>query len=112
MKGRPSGKRKVAIRVGPAGQQDAQHGSAATRASAPTQQAPSSTTLARFESMKVSDLQKLLQERGLSRIGRKEQLVERLATAAAGEMEEVEEEKHSGAFRNRSPTGLARRHFQ
>jgi ribonuclease BN (tRNA processing enzyme) len=38
--------------------------------------------------MKVSDLQQLLQERGLSRIGRKEQLVERLrlATAAAGEM--------------------------
>jgi hypothetical protein len=29
--------------------------------------------------MKVSDLQKLLQERGLSRIGRKEQLVERLS---------------------------------
>jgi len=57
--------------------------------------------------MRVSDLQKLLQERGLSRIGRKEHLVERLATAAAGEMEEVEEEQHSGAFRNSSPTGLA-----
>ena len=34
-------------------------------------------------------------------------VVERLATAAAGEMEEVEEEQHSGAFRNSSPTGLA-----
>jgi hypothetical protein len=34
-------------------------------------------------------------------------MVERLATAAAGEMEEVEEEQHSGAFRNSSPTGLA-----
>jgi len=56
--------------------------------------------------MRVSDLQKLLQERGLSSIGRKEHLVDRLATAAAGEMEEVEEEQHSGAFRNSSPTGL------
>ena len=106
MKGRPSGKRKVAIRVGPAGQQDVQPGSAATRASAPTQQAQSSTTLARFESMKVSDLQQLLQERGLSRIGRKEQLVERLATAAAGATEETQEERHAGAFQDSSPTRL------
>ena len=106
MKGRPSGKRKVAIKVGPAGQQDSQHGRAGTRASEPTQEAPSSTTLARFESMRVSDLQKLLQERGLSRIDHKEHLVERLGTAAAGEMEEVEEEQHSGAFRNSSPTRL------
>jgi hypothetical protein len=54
--------------------------------------------------MKVWDLRTLLHLRGLSITDRKELLVERLATAAAGEMEEVQEEQHSRALQNSSPT--------
>ena len=68
MKGRPSGYRKVAVKVGPAGQTDARLGRAATRASAPTEQAQSSTALERLHSMKVPELRALLSQRGLSNV--------------------------------------------
>jgi len=56
--------------------------------------------------MTVSDLRALLSQRGLSNVGAKKDLVERLATAAAGGMEEAQEERHAGAFQDSSPTSL------
>jgi hypothetical protein len=106
MKGRPSGYRKVAIKVGPAGQTDPRLGRATTRASAPTDQAQSSTALERLHIMKVSELRVLLSQRGLSNVGTKQDLVERLGTAVVGETEETQEERHVGAFQNSSPTRL------
>ena len=106
MRGRTSGYRKVAVKVGPAGQTDGRHGRAATRASAPTEQAQSSTALESFHSMTVSELRALLSQRGLSNVGAKKDLVERLATVAAGAMEEAQEERHAGAFQDSSPTSL------
>jgi hypothetical protein len=106
MRGRTSGYRKVAVKVGPAGQTDDRHGRAATRASAPTEQAQSSTALESFHSMTVSELRALLSQRGLSNVGAKKDLVERLTTAAAGAMEEAQEERHAGAFQDSSPTSL------
>ncbi len=64
MRGRTSGYRKVAVKVGPAGQTDDRHGRAATRASAPTEQAQSSTALESFHSMTASELRALLSQRG------------------------------------------------
>jgi hypothetical protein len=106
MRGRTSGYRKVAVKVGPAGQTDDRHGRAATLASVPTEQAQSSTALESFHSMTVSELRALLSQRGLSTVGAKKDLVERLATAAAGAMEESQEERHVGAFQDSSPTSL------
>ena len=106
MKGRPSGYRKVAVKVGPVGQTDARVGRAATRASTPTEQAQSSTALERLHNMKVSELRALLSQRGLSNVGAKQDLVERLATAAAGATEETQEERHAGAFQDSSATRL------
>ncbi len=104
MMGRTSGYRKVAVKVGPAGQTDGRHGRAATRASAPTEQAQSSTALESFHNMTVSELRALLSQRGLSNVGAKKDLVERLTTAAAGAMEEAQEERTcwsvSGQFTN------------
>ena len=71
MKGRTSGSRKVAVKVGPAGQTDVRQGRAATHASAPTEQAQSSTTLESLHSMKVTELRTLLSQRGLSNVGAK-----------------------------------------
>ena len=93
MRGRTSGYRKVAVKVGPVRQTDARIGRAATPASAPTEQAQSSTALERLHSMKVSELRALLSQRGLSNVGAKQDLVERLATAAAGATEEAQEER-------------------
>ena len=106
MKGRTSGYRKVAVKVGPAGQTDVRQGRAATHASAPTEQAQSSTTLESLHSMKVTELRTLLSQRGLSSVGAKQDLVERLATATAGVTEEAQEERHAGAFQDSSPTRL------
>jgi hypothetical protein len=106
MRGRTSGYRKVSVKVGPAGQTGARLGRAATRASTPTEEAQSSTALERLHSMKVSELRALLSQRGLSNVGAKQDLVERLATAAAGATEETQEERHAGAFQDSSPTLL------
>ncbi len=75
MRGRTSGYRKVAVKVGPAGQTDARLGRATTRASTPTEQAQSSTALERLHNMKVPELRTLLSQRGLSNVGTKEDLV-------------------------------------
>ena len=56
--------------------------------------------------MKVTELRTLLSQRGLSSVGAKQDLVERLATATAGVMEEAQEERHAGAFQDSSPTRL------
>ena len=106
MRGRSSGYRKVAVKVGPAGQTDGRHGRAATRASAPTEQAQSSTTLESLHSMKVTELRTLLSQHGLSNVGVKQDLVERLTTTTAGATEEVQEERHDGSFQDSSPTLL------
>jgi hypothetical protein len=56
--------------------------------------------------MTVSELRALLSPRGLSNVGAEKDLVERLATAAAGAMEEEQEERHAGAFQDSSSTSL------
>jgi hypothetical protein len=56
--------------------------------------------------MKVPELRALLSQRGLSNVGAKQDLVERLATAAAGATEETQEERHAGAFQDSSATRL------
>ncbi len=84
MRGRTSGYRKVSVKVGPAGQTDDRYGRATTHALAPTEQAQSSTALDSFHSIPVSELRTLLSQRGLSNVGAKKDLVERLTTAAAG----------------------------
>jgi hypothetical protein len=56
--------------------------------------------------MTVSELRALPSQRGLSNVGAKKDLVERLATVAAGAMEEAQEERHAGAFQDSSPTSL------
>jgi hypothetical protein len=56
--------------------------------------------------MKVTELRTLLSQRGLSTVGAKQDLVERLATATAGATEEAQEERHAGAFQDSSPTRL------
>ncbi len=106
MRGRTSGYRKVVVKVGPAGETDARLGRAPTRASTPTEQGQSSTALERLHSMKVPELRTLLSQRGLSNVGTKQDLVERLVTAAAGDTEETQEERHDGVFQDSSPTRL------
>jgi hypothetical protein len=106
MKGRTSGYTKVAVKVGPVGQTDVRLGRAATRVSAPTDQTQSSTALESFQGMTVTELRSLLSQHGLSNAGGKRDLVERLETAAAGDMEETQEERHPGAFQDTSPTRL------
>jgi hypothetical protein len=106
LRGRTSGYRKVAVKIGPAGQTDDRYGHTATHVSAPTEQAQSSTALEIFHSLPVSVLRTLLSQRGLSNVGVKKDLVERLATAASGAMEKAQEERHAGSSQDSSPTRL------
>jgi hypothetical protein len=54
----------------------------------------------------VSEVRALLSQRGLSNVGAKKDLLERLATTTAGEMQETQEERYAGAFQDSSPTRL------